>query len=39
MQVLRKIQDSKRLIAASEQNKSFWNRLFGKKLEVNDNSG
>ncbi|WP_144466414.1 DUF3967 domain-containing protein [Bacillus sp. FDAARGOS_235] len=30
MQVLREIQDSKRLIAASEQKKSFWNRLFGK---------
>jgi DNA-binding transcriptional MerR regulator len=30
MQVLREIQDSKALIAASEQKKSFWNRLFGK---------
>ncbi|MEW4320109.1 DUF3967 domain-containing protein [Bacillus thuringiensis] len=30
MQVLREIQDSKRLIAASEQRKSLWNRLFGK---------
>ncbi|PGM86345.1 DUF3967 domain-containing protein [Bacillus cereus] len=30
MQVLREIQDSKRLIAASEQKKSFWVRLFGK---------
>ncbi|PGK04578.1 hypothetical protein COC97_14680 [Bacillus anthracis] len=30
MQVLREIQDSKRLIAASEQKKSLWNRLFGK---------
>ncbi|MEH7456204.1 DUF3967 domain-containing protein [Bacillus sp. JJ1127] len=30
MQVLREIQDSKRLIAASEQKKSFWSRLFGK---------
>ncbi|MED2741861.1 DUF3967 domain-containing protein [Bacillus toyonensis] len=30
MQVLREIQDSKRLIAASEQKKSFWIRLFGK---------
>ncbi|EJS44906.1 hypothetical protein ICE_05863 [Bacillus cereus BAG1X1-2] len=30
MQVLREIQDSKRLIAVSEQKKSFWNRLFGK---------
>ncbi|MBD2798823.1 DUF3967 domain-containing protein, partial [Xenorhabdus sp. 18] len=26
----REIQDSKRLIAASEQKKSFWIRLFGK---------
>ncbi|MGG2017957.1 DUF3967 domain-containing protein [Bacillus sp. S10(2024)] len=30
MQVLREIQDSKRLIAASEQKKSLWVRLFGK---------
>lgn len=30
MQVLREIQDSKRLIAASEEKKSFWIRLFGK---------
>ncbi|MFB4337685.1 DUF3967 domain-containing protein [Bacillus sp. BR_16] len=30
MQVLREIQDSKRLIAASEQKKTFWSRLFGK---------
>ncbi|HFU7072817.1 TPA: DUF3967 domain-containing protein [Bacillus cereus] len=30
MQVLREIQDSKRLIAASEQKKSLWSRLFGK---------
>ncbi|MFD4854768.1 DUF3967 domain-containing protein [Bacillus mycoides] len=30
MQVLREIQDSKRLIAASEQRKSIWSRLFGK---------
>lgn len=30
MQVLREIQDSKQLIAASERKKSFWNRLFGK---------
>ncbi|WJE55472.1 DUF3967 domain-containing protein (plasmid) [Bacillus cereus] len=30
MQVLREIQDSKQLIAASEQKKSFWSRLFGK---------
>ncbi|KAA6448162.1 DUF3967 domain-containing protein [Bacillus cereus] len=30
IQVLREIQDSKRLIAASEQKKSFWSRLFGK---------
>ncbi|MGX5557782.1 DUF3967 domain-containing protein [Bacillus cereus] len=30
LQVLREIQDSKRLIAASEQKKSFWMRLFGK---------
>ncbi|SEG87681.1 DNA-binding transcriptional regulator, MerR family [Bacillus sp. ok061] len=30
MQVLREIQDSKQLVAASEQKKSFWNRLFGK---------
>lgn len=30
MQVLREIQDSKRLITASEQRKSFWGRLFGK---------
>lgn len=30
MQVLREIQDSKRLITASEQKKSLWNRLFGK---------
>jgi len=30
MQVLREIQDSKRLIAASEQRKSLWSRLFGK---------
>lgn len=29
MQVLREIQESKRLIAASEQKKSFWSRLFG----------
>ena len=30
MQVLREIQDGKRLIAASEQKKSLWVRLFGK---------
>ena len=30
MQVLREIQDSKRLIAASEQRKSIWSILFGK---------
>lgn len=30
MQVLREIQDSKRLIATSEQKKSIWSRLFGK---------
>ncbi|MED1014007.1 DUF3967 domain-containing protein [Bacillus mycoides] len=30
MQVLREIQDSKRLIAVSEQRKSIWSRLFGK---------
>ncbi|WP_265939355.1 DUF3967 domain-containing protein [Bacillus thuringiensis] len=30
MQVLREIQDSKRLIAASEQKKSLWSCLFGK---------
>ncbi|PFJ96113.1 DUF3967 domain-containing protein [Bacillus cereus] len=30
MQVLREIQDSKRLITASEQKKSLWSRLFGK---------
>lgn len=30
MQVLREIQDSKRLIAATEQKKSIWIRLFGK---------
>ncbi len=30
MQVLREIQDSKRLIAASEQKESLWSRLFGK---------
>ncbi|WP_242274426.1 DUF3967 domain-containing protein [Bacillus cereus group sp. BfR-BA-01310] len=30
MQVLKEIQDSKRLIVASEQKKSFWIRLFGK---------
>ncbi|EEM08033.1 DUF3967 domain-containing protein [Bacillus pseudomycoides] len=30
MQVLKAIQDSKRLIAASEQKRSFWSRLFGK---------
>ena len=30
MQVLREIQDSKRFIAASEQRKSLWSRLFGK---------
>ncbi|PFY92900.1 DUF3967 domain-containing protein [Bacillus pseudomycoides] len=30
MQVLKEIQDSKRLIAASEQKRSFWSRLFGK---------
>ncbi|PES23076.1 DUF3967 domain-containing protein [Bacillus cereus] len=30
MQVLREIQDSKRLIATSEQKKSIWGRLFGK---------
>lgn len=29
MQVLREIQDSKRLITASEQKKSFWKRVFG----------
>ncbi|WP_336993043.1 DUF3967 domain-containing protein [Bacillus toyonensis] len=30
MQILREIQDSSRLIAALEQKKLFWNRLFGK---------
>lgn len=30
MQVLREIQDSKRLIAVSEQKKSLWSRLFSK---------
>ncbi|MBJ8055874.1 DUF3967 domain-containing protein [Bacillus cereus] len=30
MQVLREIQDSSRLIAALEQKKLFWSRLFGK---------
>ncbi|WP_144597595.1 MULTISPECIES: DUF3967 domain-containing protein [Bacillus] len=30
MQVLREMQDSKRFIAASEQRKSLWSRLFGK---------
>jgi len=30
LQVLREIQDSKRLIAVLEHKKSFWNRLFGK---------
>ncbi|TKI78632.1 DUF3967 domain-containing protein [Bacillus mycoides] len=30
MHVLREIQDSKRLITASEQKKSFWSRLFDK---------
>ncbi|QEL82845.1 DUF3967 domain-containing protein (plasmid) [Bacillus sp. JAS24-2] len=30
MQVLREIQDSKRLVAVSKQKKSFWSRLFGK---------
>ncbi|MEI4617930.1 DUF3967 domain-containing protein [Bacillus cereus] len=30
MQVLREIQDSKRLVAASEQRKSLWSRLFSK---------
>nr|WP_231347714.1 DUF3967 domain-containing protein [Bacillus mycoides] len=30
MQVLREIQDSNRLIAALEQKKLFWSRLFGK---------
>ncbi|MFV1457360.1 DUF3967 domain-containing protein [Bacillus mycoides] len=30
MNVLREIQDSKRLITASEQKKSFWSRLFDK---------
>ncbi|MGH0951568.1 DUF3967 domain-containing protein [Bacillus mycoides] len=30
MQVLREIQDSKRLIVASEQKNSIWYRLFGK---------
>ncbi|PQZ48608.1 hypothetical protein CQZ94_27675 [Bacillus sp. MYb209] len=30
IQVLREIQDSKRLIVALEQKKSFWIRLFGK---------
>ncbi|HFK1724237.1 TPA: DUF3967 domain-containing protein [Bacillus cereus] len=30
IQVLREIQDSKRLIAVSEQRKSIWSRLFGK---------
>ncbi|MDP1460096.1 DUF3967 domain-containing protein [Bacillus wiedmannii] len=30
IQVLREIQDSKKLIATTEQKKSFWNRLFGK---------
>ncbi|WP_410991189.1 DUF3967 domain-containing protein [Bacillus cereus] len=30
MQVLREIQNSKQLIAASERKKSLWNRLFGK---------
>ena len=30
MQVLKEIQDSKRLIVASEQKRFFWSRLFGK---------
>ncbi|MCZ6944278.1 DUF3967 domain-containing protein [Bacillus mycoides] len=30
MQVLKEIQDSKHLIAATEQKKSLWSRLFGK---------
>ncbi|MED0889336.1 DUF3967 domain-containing protein [Bacillus mycoides] len=30
MQILREIQDSSRLIAALEQKKLFWSRLFGK---------
>ncbi|PJN50708.1 DUF3967 domain-containing protein [Bacillus mycoides] len=30
MQVLREIQENKQLIAASEQKKTFWNRLFNK---------
>lgn len=30
LQVLREIQESKRLIAVSEQKKSLWSRLFGK---------
>jgi len=30
MQVLKEIQDSKCLIAASEHKRSFWSRLFGK---------
>ncbi|WP_459499447.1 DUF3967 domain-containing protein [Bacillus sp. C1] len=30
MQVLREIQDSKRLVADSEQKKTIWSRLFGK---------
>ncbi|EEM02629.1 DUF3967 domain-containing protein [Bacillus pseudomycoides] len=30
MQVLKEIQDRKRLIGASEQKRSFWSRLFGK---------
>ncbi|MBJ8009796.1 DUF3967 domain-containing protein [Bacillus cereus] len=34
MQVLKEIQDSNRLIAASEQKKSFWSRLFGKKIKI-----
>ncbi|PEF15187.1 hypothetical protein CN433_08160 [Bacillus cereus] len=34
MQVLREIQDSKRLIAASEHKKSLWSRLFGNKFRI-----
>ncbi|OOQ92036.1 DUF3967 domain-containing protein [Bacillus cereus] len=34
MQVLKEIQDSNRLITASEQKKSFWSRLFGKKIKI-----
>ncbi|MBJ8113796.1 DUF3967 domain-containing protein [Bacillus cereus group sp. N6] len=34
MQVLKEIQDNKNLIENSEPKKSFWNRLFGKKIEM-----